>query len=61
MEKETALGVLLPCNVIVYEDSGKVFVEAVNPEELVSVTENEELDDLASEVKERMERAVDSL
>ena len=40
MEKETALGVLLPCNVIVYEDSGKVFMEAVNPEELVSVTEN---------------------
>lgn len=61
MEEETAIGALLPCNVIVYEDSGKVFVEAVDPEELVSVTENTDLDELASEVKEKMERVVKAL
>lgn len=61
MEEETAIGAVLPCNVIVYEDSGKVFVEAVEPEELVSVTENSELDELASEVKERMNRVVKAL
>ena len=61
MEEETAIGAVLPCNVIVYEDSGKVFVEAVEPEELVSVTENSELDELASEVKERMEKVVQNL
>lgn len=61
MQKETAIGALLPCNVIVYQDSGKVFVEAVDPEELVSVTENSELDELASEVKERMTRVVQNL
>lgn len=61
MEEETAIGAVLPCNVIVYEDSGKVFVEAVDPEELVSVTENSELDELASEVKERMNRVVKAL
>jgi uncharacterized protein (DUF302 family) len=61
MEEETAIGAVLPCNVIVYEDSGKVFVEAVDPEELVSVTENSEMDELASEVKERMNRVVKAL
>lgn len=61
MEEETAIGALLPCNVIVYEDSRKVFVEAVDPEELVSVTENTDLDELASEVKEKMERVVKAL
>jgi len=61
MEKETAIGAVLPCNVIVYEDSGKVFVEAVDPEELVSVTENSELDELALEVKERITRVVHNL
>ncbi len=61
MEEETAIGTLLPCNVIVYEDSGKVFVEVIDPEELVSVTENSELDELASEVKERMDRVVQAL
>jgi len=58
MEEETAIGAVVPCNVIEYEDSGKVFAEAVDPEELVSVTENSELDELASEVKERMNRVV---
>ena len=61
MEEETAIGAVLPCNVIVYEDSGKVFVEAVEPEELVSVTENSELDELALKVKERMEKVVQNL
>lgn len=61
LENEIGLGALLPCNVIVYEDSGKVFVEAVDPEELLSVTANSDLDDIASEVKERMKEVVENV
>jgi uncharacterized protein (DUF302 family) len=61
MEKETAIGSLLPCNVIVYEDTGKVFVEAVDPHTIVSATGNEELREIASEAKERLEKAVQKL
>lgn len=61
MEKETAMGALLPCNVIVYEDSGKVFVEAIDPKELVSVTGNDELDELSSKVKEKVENVIHNL
>lgn len=61
LENEIGLGALLPCNVIVYEDSGKVFVEAVDPEKLLSVTANSDLDDIASEVKERMKEVVENV
>lgn len=61
MEEETAVGALLPCNVIVYEDTGKVFVEAVDPDTIVSATENEELQKIASEVKPRLEEVIQNL
>lgn len=61
LENEIGLGALLPCNVVVYEDSGKVFVEAVDPEELLSVTANSDLDDIASEVKESMKEVVENV
>lgn len=61
LEEETAVGALLPCNVIVYEDSGKVFVEAVDPQKIVDATGNEELEDIGSEAKERLERVINSL
>ncbi|MFB6115397.1 MAG: DUF302 domain-containing protein [Candidatus Nanohalobium sp.] len=60
-EKEISIGALLPCNVIVYEDSGKVFVEAADPEELLSVAENSELEDIASEVKGRLEKVIEAI
>lgn len=62
LAEERALGALLPCNVIVYEaDSGAVRVRAVDPEELLSVVENHALDPIAAEVRDRLERAVDSV
>lgn len=61
MEEETAVGALLPCNVIVYEDTGKVFVEAVDPDTIVSATGNKELQEIAAEVKPRLEEAVNNL
>lgn len=61
MEKETAIGALLPCNVIVYEDSGKIFVEAVDPETLVSATGNEELEEISSEVRLRLKEVIENL
>jgi len=62
LEAETRLGALLPCNVIVYEtDDGDVGVSAVNPEKLLSVVDNPELDDIAMDVRERFERVLDEV
>lgn len=61
MEEETAVGALLPCNVIVYEDTGKVFVEAIDPHTIVSATENQSLEEIASEVRPRLEEVIEKI
>ncbi len=55
---EIEIGLLLPCNVIVYEDGGDVVVSAVNPALMMSVVQNPELDDVARDVQARLERVI---
>jgi len=59
LTEETELGVLLPCNVIVYEgDDGDIVVSAVDAKRLVGIADNEELDSIATEVAERFDRVL---
>lgn len=51
LQIENELGLLLPCNVIVYEKDGKVHVSIMNPEIMASVTGNEKMDEVGKEVK----------
>lgn len=62
LESEPLLGALLPCNVIVSgADDGDVVVAAVDPERLVGMADNPDLDPVAAEVRERFERVLDSV
>ena len=62
LEHELTLGALLPCNVVVYEtDDGGVGVSAVDPEALLSVADNPELDPIAADVRGRFETVLESL
>ncbi|KYH25916.1 hypothetical protein HAPAU_25940 [Halalkalicoccus paucihalophilus] len=62
LETDLKLGTLLPCNVVVYEaEDGTVGVSAVDPETLLSVIDTPELDGIATEVRERFVRVLDSL
>lgn len=54
MEAEPELGVLLPCNVVVYELEGATHVAAVNAERMLSIVGNDALSPIAVEVKERL-------
>ena len=58
---ECDIGLLLPCNVIVYagERSGESVVAAIDPEVSLSRVGNEELRPLAADVKERLRRVID--
>jgi uncharacterized protein (DUF302 family) len=51
LEAEPELGALLPCNVIVYEDSGGTRIAAIDPERMLSIVENEALAAVAAEVR----------
>ncbi|WP_430506432.1 DUF302 domain-containing protein [Haloparvum sp. PAK95] len=62
LEEELQLGTLLPCNVVVYEtDDGEVGVSAVDPEVMLSVVDNPELDKIAADVREQFERVLNEL
>ncbi len=59
---EEELGLLLPCNVIVSASgSGKTTVAAINPLEVLTLSNNEDIKELSIEVKERLERVIDNI
>ena len=60
LSAELDIGLLLPCNVVVYaaDEPGKSVVAAMDPVEALSLTGNEGIRPLATEVRGRLERAL---
>jgi len=61
LQNEQDIGLLLPCNVIIYEKEKKVFVNAIDPTVAMGFVENSALDKIAGEVKEKLLKVVNSL
>jgi uncharacterized protein (DUF302 family) len=59
LEAEPELGVLLPCNVVVYQEQGRTLIAAVDAEQMLSIVGNDELADTAGEVRRRLSAVVD--
>jgi len=60
LQTDLDVGLLLPCNVIVYEtDDQKAYVSAINPVSALQVIKNRELRKIAEEVSEKLKRVVD--
>jgi uncharacterized protein (DUF302 family) len=58
---EVGLGVMLPCNVAVWEDdAGKVMVSAVDPLQTIA-SQDPKLEPIATEVRERLSRVLAQL
>lgn len=57
------IGLLLPCNVIVYEgdDPGTTVVSALDPVQQLGGTGREDMVELAHEVKDRLERVLQAV
>lgn len=57
---ERDLGLLLPCNVVVYaaDEPGRSVVAAMDPEAALELTGNPEVREVAKEVKARLERVL---
>ena len=51
---EADLGVLLPCNVVVYERDGRTRISAIDPERMLSIVDNDELAPIAVDVRRRL-------
>jgi nicotinamidase/pyrazinamidase len=62
LQAERSSGLLLPCNVVVREDiAGKVHVEFLDPTVLGALTDNEELVEVAADVRTKLERVMDAI
>jgi uncharacterized protein (DUF302 family) len=62
LRTELEAGLLLPCNVVVYEDDGgHAVVLAIDPTKTMAGTGNDKLAELAEAVKEKLARALAKL
>ena len=61
LEADKDIGLLLPCNVIVYEHKGKTFVSAILPTVAMSMVDNEKLRGIAVQVEQKLKKVVDSI
>jgi uncharacterized protein (DUF302 family) len=62
LKAEPGVGLLLPCNVVVYEsESGETTVAAINAETMLSVIERDDVTPIAEEVNTRMQRVMDNM
>ena len=58
LQEEEDLGLLLPCNVIVYEKENKTRVSIFDPMVMTWIMENDNMKPIATEVQERLQRVL---
>jgi len=62
LTEEPAIGLLLPCNVVVRQDpAGAVRVEFLDPEIMVKLTDNAVVGGVANDVREKLQRVMRAL
>jgi uncharacterized protein (DUF302 family) len=58
LQMEEEIGMLLPCNVIVYEKEGKTVVGAFDPMVMTIILGNDAMKPVADEVQKRLQRVI---
>lgn len=58
LQAEEEIGLLLPCNVIVYENNGSTTVAVFDPMVITQLLDNEAVKPIAEEVRQRLERVL---
>jgi uncharacterized protein (DUF302 family) len=61
LEQEPMIGLVLPCNVVVRTVSGGSRIEIADPQATLGSMNNPQLDAIAAEAKQRLQRVLDAL
>jgi uncharacterized protein (DUF302 family) len=61
LQEEEELGLLLPCNVIVYEKDNKTHVSIFDPMVMTWIMENDQMKPIATEVQEKLQRVLKAI
>jgi len=59
LQAEPELGVLLPCNVVVYQRDGQTHISAIDAERMLSIVGNDSLASVAAEVRGKLAAVVE--
>ena len=61
LEADKGVGLLLPCNVCLWEEDGGITVSAIRPDAMFSVVRNPAVEPIVQEAGARLRRVIDSL
>jgi uncharacterized protein (DUF302 family) len=61
LQQDVDLGLLLPCNAVVYERDGRIYAGVVDAARMLSITGHPQMEPLAREVNERLRRALNAV
>ncbi len=62
VQAEAAIGILLPCNVVVQElGEGRIEIDIINPLVAMHVVENNAMELIATEIHDKLEKVANSL
>ena len=62
LNAEPEIGVLLPCNIVVYEDNqNQTVVSAIDPKSMFSVVDRDDVAPIAEEVSKRIHRVLETV
>jgi len=61
LESEKEIGLLMPCNIIIYENDNQVNVSAILPTKVMSIIKNNQLKKIAEQAEEKLKRAINNI
>jgi uncharacterized protein (DUF302 family) len=61
LKAEKEIGLLLPCNVIVFEDNNRVYVSAILPTVAMAMVNISGMKEIAIEVEDKLKKVVDQI
>ncbi len=61
LQAETEIGLMLPCNAIIYRNKEEVFVSVIKPTVAMGMIENEALQTVAKNIESKLKKVIDNL
>ena len=61
LKSEQEIGLLLPCNLIVYEKDENIFVSTILPSAMMSISNNKSLEKISNQVENMLKKVVDRI
>ena len=58
---ESEIGLLLPCNVIVYEKDNEVHISAINAKAMFQLVDREDIEPVADEVNMKLKKVIENI